>query len=138
MLSNWFAQPEGSGQSSADEGRGPGENDQDTQVMEPDQGNGMFFPECDTRPFLTSGHLHSKFVLLNALADSSCLYHSPLSHHLSVAAWCRSQSRRPANIHSGTQEHAREDNKVRGLIREICYYIMTANHLPISRWLLCH
>lgn len=39
MLSNWFSQPEGSGHSSADEGR-IAENDEDTQVMEPDQGNG--------------------------------------------------------------------------------------------------
>lgn len=39
MLSNWFAQPEGS-HSSADEGRGAGEADDDTQIMEPDQGNG--------------------------------------------------------------------------------------------------
>ncbi|EFY92762.1 oxysterol binding protein, putative [Metarhizium acridum CQMa 102] len=38
MLSNWFSQPEGSGHSSSDETR-VGDNDQDTQVMDPDQGN---------------------------------------------------------------------------------------------------
>lgn len=39
MFSNWRSQPEGSGHSSSDETR-VGDNDQDTQVMEPDQGNG--------------------------------------------------------------------------------------------------
>lgn len=39
MFANWRSQPEGSGHSSSDETR-VGDNDQDTQVMEPDQGNG--------------------------------------------------------------------------------------------------
>ena len=48
MLSNWFAQPEGSAHSSADEGKGAGDADQDTQVMEPDQGNGK--PVSNSNP----------------------------------------------------------------------------------------
>jgi hypothetical protein len=37
MLTNWFAQPAGN-RSSTEDGRI--DNDDDTQVMEPDQGNG--------------------------------------------------------------------------------------------------
>ncbi|QUC19695.1 uncharacterized protein UV8b_03936 [Ustilaginoidea virens] len=49
-MSNWFAQPKGSNHSSADEGRGVGESDQDTQVMEPDQGNVLSHIISQLRP----------------------------------------------------------------------------------------
>lgn len=52
MLSNWFAQPQGSAHSSVDEGRGSGEIDEDTQVVEPDQGNGRFSPVLAQDAFL--------------------------------------------------------------------------------------
>lgn len=39
MLTSWFSPPAGSARSSADEGR-LADTDDDTQVMEPDQGNG--------------------------------------------------------------------------------------------------
>lgn len=48
MLSNWFSQPEGSGHSSADEGR-IAETDEDTQVMEPNEGNGKLLLNLDFR-----------------------------------------------------------------------------------------
>ncbi|OAA43181.1 Oxysterol-binding protein [Metarhizium rileyi] len=49
MLSNWFSQHEGSGHSSADEAR-VGDNDEDTQVMEPDQGNVLSHIISQLRP----------------------------------------------------------------------------------------
>ncbi|KND95215.1 hypothetical protein TOPH_00365 [Tolypocladium ophioglossoides CBS 100239] len=39
MLTNWFSQPAGGARSPTEDGRGA-DNDDDTQVMEPDQGNG--------------------------------------------------------------------------------------------------
>lgn len=39
MLTNWFSQPAGSARSPTEDG-----NDDDTQVMEPDQGNGEMSP----------------------------------------------------------------------------------------------
>ncbi|KFG81856.1 putative oxysterol binding protein (Osh7) [Metarhizium anisopliae] len=49
MFSNWRSQPEGSGHSSSDETR-VGDNDQDTQVMEPDQGNVLSHIISQLRP----------------------------------------------------------------------------------------
>ena len=43
MLTNWFSQPAGGPRSPTDDGR-VAENDDDTQVVEADQGNGEIFP----------------------------------------------------------------------------------------------
>ncbi|PNY23952.1 Uncharacterized protein TCAP_06105 [Tolypocladium capitatum] len=43
MLTNWFSQPAGSTRSPTEDGR-VADNDDDTQVMEPDQGNGEMSP----------------------------------------------------------------------------------------------
>lgn len=77
MLSNWFAQPEGSGHSSADEAR-VGDNDEDTQVVEPDQGNGKSSTdaavcECSdgSRCATRRGPLRSDLYRDNSLANQA-------------------------------------------------------------------
>ncbi|POR32087.1 Oxysterol-binding protein-like protein OBPa [Tolypocladium paradoxum] len=49
MLTNWFSQPAGSGRSSAEDGK-VADNDDDTQVMEPDQGNVLLHIISQLRP----------------------------------------------------------------------------------------
>ncbi|GJN77619.1 hypothetical protein PLIIFM63780_001111 [Purpureocillium lilacinum] len=49
MLTNWFSQPAGSARSSTDEAR-VGDNDEDTQVVEPDQGNVLSHIISQLRP----------------------------------------------------------------------------------------
>lgn len=84
MLTNWFSQPAGA-RSSTDDGRS-GDVEDDTQVMEADQGNGeQHNPAC-----LDNGETRQD-------ADDPF---SPLTHHFTTTTGGRPESSRLAHLHS--------------------------------------
>ncbi|KHN96263.1 Oxysterol-binding protein [Metarhizium album ARSEF 1941] len=116
MLSNWFSQPQGSGHSSADETR-VGDNDADTQVMEPDQGNACLATES--------------WLLANRAQPS------PVTHHLTIATRRRSESSRPAYFHPRASEHAGKNNQVRVSVPEAAV-VFSRLLLTNLRSFMCH
>jgi hypothetical protein len=83
--------------SSVDESKVSDPEDE-TTVVEPDQGNGRKFQHPTPK----------RGVKANILVE-----HSPLAHHLTASAWSRSQPRRPTYLHSRTSEYARKNHQVR-------------------------
>lgn len=66
----------------------------ETTVVEPEQGNGMC---CEG--------LRRCLCLLT-------VYRSALSYHFTAAAWCGLEQSRAANFHLGAKEHARKNYEV--------------------------
>jgi hypothetical protein len=68
--------------SSVDEARSDGP-EEETTVVEPEQGN---------------GEIQSSWEKGGGIADG---WHSALTYHLAVEAWCRSESGRTTDVHFG-------------------------------------
>lgn len=101
MLSNWWYPPEGN-RSSTDEGRY--DTDDDTQVMEPDQGNGKL-PSSASGSSIMSGFLCSQLL-------QQC---SSVAHHSATAPWSRPQSRRFTDLYLGATEYVGKNYQVGAL-----------------------
>ena len=123
MLSNRWYPPEDGNRSSTDDGKV--DTDDDTQIMEPDQGNGELLLS-PVRPRSASDHRHS-----------------PLAPHLPAAPRCRPEPRHPTHLHPRTAKHARANNQVgRPPLPAPAQRLLTAENLAIltlfSSSFMCH
>lgn len=81
--------------SSVDDSKSDGPEDE-TTVVEPDQGNGA-----------------SRYCCVEDRDEVADIVDSALSYHLPAAARCRFESSGIADFHSGASKHAGENHKVR-------------------------